>query len=1018
MMSAAPTAANKLGRLLEEATSLHRAGDLAGAEAAYRKILKANPRDPDGLHLLGAVRADRGAPQEGAAFIKQALQVRDDFPDAHLNLGNILSRHLGDLDGAEHHLNRAVQQKPTPQAYGSLGNLLRARGRHDAALAAFRGAMDSDPRNVDGCIMYTRALRMTDDAAAMLAAAQKGLALAPQNPTLHLLASEALFALGRLKEGWHDYRWRFTSAENPTPPKAYALPTWHGEPLSERAILVWTEQGPGDEIMYANMFPDVIAAAKRCVVQCSPRLAPLMRRAFPAAEIYDRDLTETELTGIDVQSSAGSLGEWLRPTFDAFPRARSYLTADTVRRDALRAKYLEGGTSVLVGLAWKSAKVEGAADKSTSLLEWGPILQMPGVTFVNLQYGDCAHELQDAMKGFGIRIVDDADIDPLRDIDGHAAQIAAMDVVVTSSNTAAHVAGALGVPTLCMLPSSLGRGRRWYWFAGHGDCPWYPSLRRFVQRQAGDWLGVLREAALALTDIIAARGTAVTPYLRSLAKAFAGAKRYGDAEAYYLRLAADPGFAASANFAIAEIRKAALDATGALTFYDRAIAADAALWQAYNMKGALLARLNRFDEAVTAYKAGLIHKPAAPELHNNLGTALLRLGRSDEALPHYEAARANSADRDATLQDSIALNHAGALHDVGQTDKAIDLLSEILVRSPSSVEAHHNRAQNRLSIGRFADGWREAEWRLKRPGANVQYEAFAPVPRWNGEDIAGKRVLVWTEQGIGDEILTASMIPDAIAVAEHVTILCSARLVPLFRRSFPTASVEERRAPLPTSARDPRLAFQMSLADLGAAFRPDLAHFPDRPKFLTADEAQREELRTRYQAAHPGTALVGLSWSSHGNSQMGWLKSNNLEAWGPILTTPDVTFVNLQYGDRADELARIHAHFGVRILSDASVDPMKDMDRFAAQVAAMDLVISTSNSTVHTAGALGVPIWMLAPKGRGRHWYWFRNRDDSPWYPSLRLIQQTDEGGWEGAIARCAEDLGAWAPSHRKYGET
>lgn len=1021
MMSTAlpTTAVSKIGRLLQDAAALHRAGNLEAAEATYRKIQKIKPREPDSLHLLGLVRSQRGDAQEGVKLIKQALQVRDDFPDAHMNLALILSQQLGDLDGAEHHMRRAVQLKPTPHACGNLGNLLRARGRHDDALAAFRTGKERNPRSIDGYVMYARALRMTDDAALMLAVALEGLALAPQHPTLHLLASEAYFALGRLAEGWRAYRWRFASLENRSASKTYPLPMWQGEDLRGRSILVWTEQGPGDEIMYASMFADVITAAQRCIIQCSPRLAPVLRRSFPQAQIFDRDLTAEELQGIDVQSAAGNLGEWLRPSFAAFPRTPSYLAADAARRDMLRAKYQGGGApSVLVGIAWKSAKVEGAADKSLSLLEWGPVLQMPGVTFVNLQYGDCALELQEAMKGFGARIILDTEIDPLRDMDAYAAQVAAMDVVVTSSNTAAHVAGALGIPTLCMLPNALGRGRRWYWFAAHEECPWYPSVHRFMQRQTGDWLGVLRACGLALADLVAARGVAITSYLLSMAKAFAGAQRPEDAEAYYLRLAAEKGRAAEAYFAVADMKKNALDADGAFAFLDKAIAADPKYWHAYNARGSILGRLNRFEDAIAAYTEGLAHNPSSPELHSNLGTALLRLGRSQDALPHLETARVQSADRDATLRESVALNYAGALHDVGRTDDAIAVLGEIVAANPANVEAHHNRAQNLLSLGRFEDGWRETEWRLKRPNANVQYEAFAPVSRWNGEDLAGKRVLIWTEQGIGDEILAASMMPDAIAAAAHVTILCSPRLVPLFRRSFPHATVEERKQPLPPSARDPRLSFQMSMADLGRAFRPDFASFPKRGAFLVCDESQRRALRTAYQAAHPGTLLVGISWSSHGNAYMGWLKSNNLEAWQPILATPGVTFVNLQYGDRAGELARVRERCGVDILNDATVDPMKDMDRFAAQVAAMDLVISTSNSTVHTAGGLGRPTWVLAPEGRGRHWYWFQNRDDSPWYPSLRFIRQPGDGGWEGAIARCAEDLGAWVHRERKNGES
>ncbi len=147
---------------------------------------------------------------------------------------------------------------------------------------------------------------------------------------------------------------------------------------------------------------------------------------------------------------------------------------------------------------------------------------------------------------------------------------------------------------------------------------------------------------------------------------------------------------------------------------------------------------------------------------------------------------------------------------------------------------------------------------------------------------------------------------------------------------------------------------------------------------------------------------------------MGWLKSTNLADWAPILSTPGATFVNLQYGDWASTLADIRAGTGVEIVDDPDIDPLQDMDAFAAQVAAMDLVISVSNTTVHVAGGLGVPTWVMPAQGRGRMWYWFHGRTDCPWYSSVRMIErpsaamETDTDGWRPQVERCARDLQDW----------
>ena len=113
---------------------------------------------------------------------------------------------------------------------------------------------------------------------------------------------------------------------------------------------------------------------------------------------------------------------------------------------------------------------------------------------------------------------------------------------------------------------------------------------------------------------------------------------------------------------------------------------------------------------------------------------------------------------------------------------------------------------------------------------------------------------------------------------------------------------------------------------------------------------------------------------------------------------------------------RIRSELGVEIVNDTTIDPLRDMDAYAAQVAAMDLIISTSNTLVHTSGAVGTPTWVLLAEGRGALWYWFKERQDSPWYRSLRLIRQRSEGGWAGAIARCAHDLASFIQDKKGSG--
>ncbi len=990
---------------INDAVALHRAGRLAEAIESYRKILKKTPREPNALHLLGVALMQHGDLREGLSWITKAVAVRDDFPDAHSNAVMIAGQ-LGDLKLAEHHARKAAHYRKNAATYNTLGQILRTLGRYDEALAAFRAAHESNPRDIDGCVSYARGLRITEDFSEMLRVAEAGLRLSPEHPTLQLFASEAHFGLGQYEAGWRAYRYRFKSLENRIPPKAYALPMWQGGDLAGRALLIWGEQGPGDEMMYANMYADAIARARRCVIQCSTRLAPVIKRSFPSAEVFDRDLTMEELQTIDVQTPAAGLGEWLRQSRESFPQTAGYLKADADLKEKLRAKYLaENKHDVLIGIAWRSANTNGAAEKSLNILEWGPILKVPGATFVNLQYGDTAAERENASRGFGVPIIHDASIDPLKDMDSFTAQVAAMDFVVSSSNTAAHVAGALGVTGVCLLPLSLDHGRRWYWLAEGERTPWYPSLRLLKQKEPGQWLDVILEAGLAALDAARPSSGDAALYYRTMMSGFATMKRTRDAEAVCLHMARDHSLAAEAYLNIAELRRAELDAEGVFAACEKAIAADPAYWPAYNLKGAVLADLHRFDEAITLYKQALELNPHSHIVHSNLGKAHHNLGRNAEAIHHNRLAMQNAPPEKSSAIDNITVNYAVALYDHGETDEPLRLVDALIERSPDNADVHHNRALFLLALGRWQEGWREFSWRLKRPTAPSYYGWFSHIKPWGGEPLAGKKVLVWTEHGIGDEILASTMLPDIIASARKTVVLCSERLVPLFRRSFPNATVEALKTPIPKSAAASDFDFQVPLWDLGLQFRREESDFPARPRTLVTDALRSASLRKRYASAHPGNLLVGISWASPINQEMGWLKASQLESWRPILEIPGVTFVNLQYGDQRPTLARIRDAFGVEILNDEAIDPLKDMDAFAAQVSAMDLVISTSNTLVHTAGALGIPTWVLLAKGRGQIWYWLRDRADSPWYSSVRLIRQEKPGDWTQPITRCAQDL-------------
>ncbi len=380
-----------------------------------------------------------------------------------------------------------------------------------------------------------------------------------------------------------------------------------------------------------------------------------------------------------------------------------------------------------------------------------------------------------------------------------------------------------------------------------------------------------------------------------------------------------------------------------------------------NNLGVLFNRQGCFEGAVAASEKAIAMRPDYVEAHNNLGTALIELGQFSEAKAAFERA---------------------------------------ITIDPGCAEAHHNQSLVLLLTAQFEEGWKEYEWRWRHKGFSTPLRPF-PQQWWNGSVEEVAKLLVWGEQGIGDEVQFSGLIRHIVSRGIKVVIECDRRLVPLLRGSFPGTIVVERTDPPSPLLKDPSISHQIPMASiprvLGLA--PNSMSFQN--PFIIPSEKERDRIRSEYKAdGEP--VLVGISWRS-GNRQEGQKRSIGLDYWGSILNTPGVRFVNLQYGECSRELQAAHNRFGVKVLEDEKINPLRDLESFAAQVAAMDLVISVDNSTVHFAGALGVKVWTMLPTVPD--WRWGLEGDKTRWYPTMCLFRQEERGKWEPVISKVAREL-------------
>lgn len=502
-----------------------RSGDFSSSIKSYEKALELLPDHAQIANDLGRLAMRMGMREQAEKLYVHFIQRNPDNPEGYNNLVCAM-REQGRYDEAIDVLKATIEKFPSVALlWNSLGTVMTELGDMQKALLFYDEALKLQPDFPKARYNRSATLLAMGDAEGALAeceAALTGAVAEDDQQMMRLARSTMLIELGRVGEGWDEYEVRLNRQYDDSTVFAIERPAWKpGDELAGKSLLVVAEQGLGDEVLFANVLEDVVrdlGPEGRLYISVERRLVPLFQRTFPQADV-SQHLTvifqartvrlipalEDRLDGIDLWTPMASLLRQYRRTVDAFPVRDRYLTPDAERIAHWRSVLAQAPAGTKVGLLWKSAIKAQGRDRYFSPFEaWAPVLKTPGVTFVNLQYGDCDEELQRAKRDFGVDIWTPPGIDLKNDLDDLAALCCAMNLVLGFSNATFNIAAACGAPT--WLLSTNGVWPR----LGTRRYPWYPQARLFVLDTYGEWDPLMAEVAAALGQF-AEGGTGAPP---------------------------------------------------------------------------------------------------------------------------------------------------------------------------------------------------------------------------------------------------------------------------------------------------------------------------------------------------------------------------------------------------------------------------------------------------------------------------------------------------------------------------
>ncbi len=941
------------------------------AQSNLIKAFEISPNNPEIMLNLGYLCEKENNFEKATTFYEAALDVNSDFVEAYFNLGNIYKR-KENWEEARHYFSKAVFiSKDHYKALNSLGYVHHKQGHYHKAIQYYKKSIEKNSDYIDAHLNYGASLVEIGEIESSIRQYEFILEREPKNQDAHFNYAVALLLKGNYEKGFEEYEYRSKDKI------INDSKVWKGEGLNNKTILIHDEQGIGDTVQFIRFINLIKSVNTKVIFRSRKALLPLLKNINVINEIVN---LEDEFTkDYDYEIQLLSLPHILKTSLKTLPAFNKYLAVNENIHEGWRRK-LES-KKVKIGFAWRgNPKNIDNYKRSVSVEQFEQLLHLKEYEFYPLQKDINDKEREFLSKFSNIHFFDN-EIDNLVDT---AALIANLDIVITVDTAFTHIAGALGKQVWLLLASVPD----WRWLLNRNDSPWYPTVKLFRQKKTGEWKGVFNEIQSKLSSVIEPLDD--TNELKLIAFDSHTKNDLEKAKLFYEILLERNPEDDEINFWLGKLYVQENDLNKAVPYLEISYSVDSSnkeysktLKECYAQHADEFIKNEKFEDAEEVFEKLIQFEISEPNIYSNYGFVLQVLQKYDTAQLWIK--KAIAIKRDPNYLAALANN----FYFQGKYLKAISLYDEALEIDPENSSFRFHKGLVHLLLEDFETGWNYYSYRSYN---NELLKDLQGQKIWDGKIYQNKTLAVFVEQGFGDTIQFSRYVLLIKNKFEKILFFVQPELYNLFKDFCKDIKIYPLNK---KSLQNNQYDFYVPLLEIPRLQRTRADTIPSDTPYLQPST----ELINKWKhfVNDEAKIKVGLVWRGGQKDILNRRRFLKLKDYLPLFKNTDVAFYILQYGLTEEEKNVLKNYENVKVLGN------NNFEDCAAVISLLDIVISPDTYSTHLAGALDIDAYLLLENSSD--WKWLLNRNDSPWYSSVKIFRKQYNTNWQGIIEQVYSEL-------------